>query len=154
MYLIRFIINWGASMAWHLWRIATGRPYFRGMADTGFTVISFFLVFCAGESLRWAVVAAKPWTEVVTTGLITIVSILVIACRKCQSDSLVCSLMGTSAIVDLLACATTWLGLTDEPRGLGFIVVEVALYMRCIAMFAREDEQVRRRGYKRAGKTS
>lgn len=151
MAIFKFIFTWTGSMAWHLWRIATGRPYFRGMADTGFTVMSFFLVLCAAEYLRWGLVAARPWTEVVTTSLITLVSILIIGCRRSLSDSLVCSLMGTSAIVDLLASAATVLGLIEEPRGLAFSVIEVALYVRCMAMFFKEDTPVRSRGYKRSG---
>lgn len=152
MEIFKFIFNWTGSMAWHLCRIATGRPYFRGMADTGFTVVSFFLVFCAGVILRWAVVAEKDWMDVLTVGLLSLAGILWIACRKDQSDSLVCALMGSSAIVDLLAVATTSLELTGEPRGLGFSLLELGLYLRCVFMFAKEDADVRRAGYGRVGK--
>lgn len=152
MAIFKFIFTWTASMAWHLWRVAAGRPYFRGMADTGFTVASFFLVFCAGVILRWAVVAEKDWLDVFTVGLLTSASILLIGCRKDQSDSLVCALMASSAIVDLLAVTATLVGLIGEPRGLGFSLLELGLYLRCISMFAKEDADVRRSGYGRVGK--
>lgn len=149
MNLITFPINWIGSMAWHLSRVATGRPYYRGLADSGFTVASFLLMFTASLYLRWGIAGGESITEVISTWLSAMLAILILGCRRSISDSLMCALMASSTVVDLLAAAMVGLGLLDHPSGFPFLAIEFALYLRCIQMFYLEDPQVRRAGYRR-----
>jgi hypothetical protein len=144
-----FIFLWLSSMLWHLWRIGTGRPYYKGMADSVFTALSFMLVYVLAGLLRWVLLEQGEWPKVAGELLIGFVIDMLIASRRQLSDASVFALLGASAVVDMLAVAATLAGLIDEPKGWGFVALELALSVCCLYRFKLEDPLVRQSGYRR-----
>lgn len=158
MFICRFAFDWTASMLWHLWRVATGRPNYAALADTGFTVASFLLVFTAGVVLRWAVLAERDAMVVATTWLMTLTLAKIVGMRRRdQNSSLFCVILASSTIVDLLACGVALvaqdMSLTVSPVYLALeLALYLALYLRSIKVFAELPDSVRAAGYGRHGK--
>jgi hypothetical protein len=142
---------WVASMGFHLWRIATLRPYFAGIADTGLSLGSFFTVFVLAAAARWYGIGDVGLERAACNILQSLGVIMLLSVRKRHSDSFFCALLGSSAIVDLLVCAMSLVGAIEEPRGNIFMVLEVCLYFNCYWAFNREPVEVRRSGYRRFG---
>lgn len=154
MFILRFILNWCACMLWHLGRVASGRPHYAGLADTGFTVVSFVLVFSLGVVLRWGLLADLDAYTVATRWLMTLTMALIIGMRRRdQSSTLFCAILAASAVVDLLASAIALIAqdpsLTISPL---YLVLELALYLRSVKVFGEQPPSVRSAGYGRPGK--
>lgn len=144
MAVLEFIVNWTASMGWHLWRVATGRPYYRGLSDTGFTLLSFMLVYTAGVLLRWGVIADKDFMSVATIWLTHLFILAMIGMRKDQSNGLFAALLATSAVTDVIASTVVLVEQDVELRSIGFMVLETVLVMRCITVFMNQPPDVRK----------
>lgn len=139
--------TWGMAMAWHLWRIAVGRPAFERMADTLSMAISFGLVFFLAGWLRWVVAGGLPFF-LVTVGLLVMgMLMLVIAERLQRSSSLPASLLGASAAVDLTATALHFLDLVGL-RHPFYSPAEIGLMLICAYRFFRSPAAVQAAGYR------
>lgn len=150
MAVLEFIANWTASMVWHLWRVATGRPYYRGLSDTGFTLLSFMLVYTAGVLLRWGVVADNDLMSVATIWVTHLFILAMIGMRKDRSSGLFVALLATSAVIDIIASTVVFIEQDLELlRSTGFMVLETVLAMRCIKVFMNQPPEVRASGYHR-----
>ncbi len=141
-------------MLWHLWRVATGRPYYAGISDTGFTVASFVLVFTAGVVLRWGVLAQLDPLVVGTRWIMTLTMALIIGLRRRDQNSALFSvILASSTIVDLLASAVV---LISEDPDLAisplYLMLELALYLRALKVYSELPASMRAAGYGRRGK--
>lgn len=155
-YLFSFLLTlaqssavWMGAMGFHLWRVATFRPYYVGIADTRFSVGSFFAVFAAAATLRWYGFADAGLEGTVSNILQAIGLIMLISVRRNQSDSLFCVLMASSAIVDTVASVAVLMGVINEPRGAVFLAWELTLYTSSVWAFKRQVAEIRQSGYKR-----
>lgn len=140
---------WLGAMGFHLWRVATFRPYYIGIADTRFSVGSFFAVFAAAASLRWYGFGEAGLEGTVSNLLQSIGLIMLISVRRNQSDALFCALMASSAIVDTMVCISVLSGFINEPRGAIFLAWELTLYASSLVAFKRQTAAIRQAGYKR-----
>lgn len=151
MFIFKFVLNWTAAMCWHLWRVATGRPHYAGIADTGFAAASFVLVFTAGVVLRWSALADLDAGVVALRWLITLMTAAVIGLRRSgQNSSLFCVILACSAVVDLLASSIALIAQDmDLLGGHAYMLMEVALYLRSIKVFSELPASIRAAGYRR-----
>lgn len=147
----QFLCQWIGAMGWHLGRIAIFRPNYAGLADTPFTVLSFGLVYAAAAVLKYGWVAGLGSTEVAFEVFFAFVLIALLAIRRDQSCGLFCALLGSSAIVDLLASGLAMTGIAESPRGAEFKVIEVCLYLNCLWEFTKAPAAARKAGYRREG---
>lgn len=146
---------WISAMAWHLWRIATLRPAFKNLSDTGPMAMSFIFIYFFAGLLRWVVLNDDHKSTGISAvfGLLVWL-ILVFVCfeRKNRSSALVASVLGVSALMDLLVCAGFLIGALESvrsPRLLG-ITLEIVWSLVMLAQFYREPEYVRLNGYRLA----
>lgn len=95
-FYIDYATKWMLSMVWHLWRIATFRPYFKGIGDTGVTTCSFAFVFIFFSLLRWSVFGTMGLGPAVLGVLIWAAILVAIFERTHRSSSLVLACFGAS----------------------------------------------------------
>lgn len=126
----------------HLYLIATLRPQFSKLSDTSSTVGFFFLVYLMSGMVRWSVLGGRPTTDAFVGLLFHALILWLIFKRPSMSSSLVVSMLGASAAIDLIAIA---LHLTDLQVANGLLLaLEFSLYAVCLWRFSREPEAVRR----------
>lgn len=139
---------WALSMAWHLWRVASFRPAFKGIGDTGFAFASFLVVYFAASLFRWYGIYEMPLPDALFGACIHLVILVFLFERNRRSSSLVYIALASSAVVDLVAIAAAFLGLTAV-NSKGFLGIEVLLYAWAYLCFKREPIEVQAKGYKR-----
>jgi len=132
------------AIAWHLYRIATLRPKFDKLSDTSSTVGTFFFVYLLAGMVRWSVLGDQG--AVGTFFRLLILALVFFALFKTshRSSSLVVSMFGASAAIDILASLMDMSGLYGEGARKYFWMYELALYAVCVWRFFREPEFVRR----------
>lgn len=142
------VITWFAAMTWHLWRIGTLRPYFKGLGDTAVTAVSFFVVYVASSLIRWAGFADAAIAAVVFSLVIHFFVLCLVFERTGRSSSLIFVALGASALVDLAAVLVSNV-IDVSVQSQGFLAIEIMLYARAAYCFSREPSEVRSAGYKR-----
>lgn len=145
---MKFVITWFAAMSWHLWRIATLRPYFKGLGDTAVTAVSFFVVYVASSLIRWAGFADAAIAAVIFSDVLHFFVLCLALERTGRSSSLLFVALGASAFVDLAAVlVSNVIDVSVESQG--FLAIEIMLYARAAYCFSLEPYDVRSAGYKR-----
>lgn len=137
---------WFAAMAWHLWRIGTGRPAFDRMSDSTPMAVSFAMVFFGAGLFRWSFVDDKHIASVVVALTVWMVLIVFAFERGHRSSSLAAALLGVSAAVDIAASVLALLGVTPV-GGLAYSALEIVLMGLCVFRFAQCPKDVKSSGY-------
>lgn len=133
-----------AAIGWHLYLIATLRPQFSKLSDKASTVGSFFLVYLMSGMVRWSILEDRPTVNVFIGLLVHALILWAAFKRPLISSSLVTSMLGASATIDLIAIALHLANLHEANRAWPLFAFECFLYAVCFWRFSREPETVRR----------
>lgn len=153
-------LTWTAAMGWHLWRIATLRPAFSRLSDSGPMVASFLGLFYAAGVLRWTVLG--PGTaeyQFWPTMLKLFVHMMVVFAlfeRRSRNSALTASVLGVSAVFDLAVAMLILLGLRASAMPFHWVeyVMELLWMVSMVANFSNEPPAVRAKGYRLARATA
>lgn len=107
------ISMWAGSMAWHLWRIATGRPEYTRLSDTKFMLWSFIGVYFFAGVLRWTYGTTHVNAIAISAALVGNLTVLILYAvllrlaltHKKMSKVLFAVALGVSAAVDFVVVA-------------------------------------------------
>ena len=149
-------LTWSAAMGWHLWRIATLRPAFNRLSDSGIMVASFVGLFYAAGVLRWTVLGpGTPEYEFWPTMLKLFAHMVVVFAlfeRRSRNSALTSCVLGVSAVFDLAVAMLCLLGLRASvmPVHAVEVVMELAWMVAMAAHFSNEPPVVRANGYRRS----
>lgn len=151
--MVKTSFVWVSAMFWHLWRIATLRPAFKQLSDTGPMAGSFILVYFLAGVLRWWILNPDESSQIlkVLFGLfIYLILILAIFERSNRSSSMSAVALGVSAAVDLVVSGAYLLGMLDsvvlpDATNLG---IESVWILMMFYQFTRQPEAIRMRGYR------
>lgn len=146
--VFNLIVNWLGAMAFHLFRIITLRPYFKGIADTQFSLVSFGAVFVLGALSRYATKGHQSGEAFARILLFDIAVLGLVALRPGQSKALFCVLLGASAVMDFMFSTIHLLGFEMSSNSLSISLAQAFLIWMCLKRFKAEPDQVKSKGYK------
>jgi hypothetical protein len=147
---------WSAAMGWHLWRIATLRPAFSRLSDSGSMVGSFIGLFFAAGILRWAILgpgtAEYQFLPTMLKLVLHLMVVIVLFERRSRSSSLSAAVLGVSAVFDILVSVAVLLGLRASVMPVHWVehLMEVLWMVSMAANFSNESPAVRAKGYRLA----
>lgn len=150
MGMLRNILTWLGAIAWHLWRMLSGRPAFRNLGDTSLTLMSFLGVFVAAGLLRWAALGATSVPEVGINLFLQGSFYTLIAYRRHRSTSLLCAYFGVSAGVDLVVATSYLVGILPSVHMVSAsnMLLQLVLMFIATIQFHREPLHVQTAGYR------
>lgn len=152
------VLMWVCAMCWHLWRIATLRPAFKHLGNTGPVVCSFVAMFYLAGILRHHVLMPESSEHFVSLQVTILALTLQLALvwmifeKRDRSSALSAAILGTSAVVDLSLSALFLVGLLEEPRVTYGFWLEAGLAGIVFARFMSEPPEVQASTYKRGNK--
>lgn len=150
MKIVQFLALWFSAMSWHLWRIGTGRPAYRHMGDTKFTVLSFVATYLIAGCLRWTTLGGVFPAETIFSLALNLLVTAIIATRPHRSSGLFCALVGVSAAVDISISLAYLAGLLDTVllNGLPHFAIQAGLTLVAIVQFHRNPVEVQASGFR------
>lgn len=158
--IINLAVLWVAAMGWHLWRIITLRPAYKYLSDTVGMAVSFLAVYVVAGLVRWFWLDSQATDKALTFGSFGLVMLNLILFglvlgllfeRNRRGASLLSSMLGLSAGIDLLMSAAYLAGFSDSvrmPPGVD-LGLEIGLSLVLAWRFSQEPEDVQRHGYRR-----
>lgn len=144
---------WAGAILWHLGRIAMMRPAFRYLSDTRKMLVSFLVLYFVAALLSVATVQHVLQPQSLNVGLSVLtwlMGILFFAERSHRSSALTASLLGVSALVDLLMSLLTMADLFQTLVLHNVVSGTLGLVWSAVMViqFSREPLEIRRRGYR------
>jgi hypothetical protein len=132
---------WTCSMIGHLWRVVTGRPRFKAIADTPFTVYSFVFAYVVAVLVSLQVSVGQRTDAFILAALVNVLVALLVTHKLPNGNALLCAFLASSAVVELVATIAFALGLTAKQHPAWMCLWGFALWWISYFRFEREWER-------------